>query len=146
MKNFFNFMRHTQLINFKIIVYSCKEIGGILKGKKLKPSLSPKKIQEYIDDFQKGNEIKSLPMGPYEYDCCVEYLKMLRKELFKNRKDFSMITLRFGPNLKYGVTEVPAEDCLIKVAKEVGFDFSEERLLALNSEYDFKSSFFEDAA
>ena len=146
MKNFFNFMRHTQLINFKIVVYSCKEIVELIKGKSTAPSISSDKLHEYLKDFQEGNGVKPLPMGAYEYDCCVEYLKMFRKEFFKNRKDFSTITLVFGEDDKYGIVLMPVEDCLLMVAKEVGLELVEENLLTHQSEYVFKSLFFENAA
>ena len=90
--------------------------------------------------------MKPLPKGAYEYDCCVEYLKMFRKEFFKNRKDFSTITLVFGEDDKYGIVQTPVEDCLLMVAKEVGLELVEENLLIHQSEYVFKSLFFENAA
>lgn len=127
MKNFCNFMRHFQLINCKIVVYAFKELKCLFRGESLKPKFTPDTISNYMEDLKKGT-VKPLPMGPYEYSCCVEYLKMIRRELFKNRKSFKFITLTFCECDEYCLICPPLEDCLDKVAKEVGFEvICEER-------------------
>ena len=83
MKNFSDFMRHFQLINCKIVVYACKELKCLLRGESFKTDT----VHEYMEDLRKGI-VKPLPMGAQEYSCCVEYLKMMRRELIKNRNNF----------------------------------------------------------
>lgn len=127
MKEFYSFMRHFQLINCKIVVYACKELKCLIRGESREPKFTPEIIHEYMEDLKKGT-VKPLPMGPYEYGCCVEYLKMIRRELFKNRKQFKFMTLTFCECDEYGLICLPIEDCLNRVAKEVGFEvICEER-------------------
>ena len=127
MKNFSNFMRHYQLINCKIVVYACKELKCLLRGESLKPSFNPETIGEYMEDLKNGI-VKPLPMGAYEYSCCVEYLKMIRRELVskKNRNKFVMLT--FCKNDYQGLVCPPLEDCLKMVANEVGFELVHEEI------------------
>ena len=91
----------------------------MLRGESFEPKLTPETIHEYMDDLKSGT-LKSLPMGGYEYSCCVEYLKKIRRELFKSRckSKFMMITF---DEYESGVVCPPLEDCLEMVAKEVGF-------------------------
>lgn len=127
MKKFSTFMRHFQLINCKIVVYACKELKCLLRGESLKPSFNPETISEYMNDLKNGI-VKPLPMGAYEYSCCVEYLKMIRRELVskKNRNKFVMLT--FGKVDRYGIVSPPIEDCLKMVANEVGFELVHEEI------------------
>lgn len=120
MKNFSDFMRHFQLINCKIVVYACKELKCLFRGESLKPSFNPETIHEYMKGLKEGGA-KPLPMGAYEYSCCVEYLKMMRRELTKNRNKSKFMMLTFDEYDHYGIACPPIEDCLEKVAKEVGF-------------------------
>ena len=70
-----------------------------------------------------------LPMGAYEYDCCVEYLKKLRRMLYALRKDFQFITLEFDDVDTCQTVIPPLEDCLEMVCKEVGFKMIEENFM-----------------
>jgi hypothetical protein len=119
MKNFSNFMRHFQLINCKIVVYACKELKCMLRGESFEPTLTPENIQEYMEDLKSGT-MKKLPMGGYEYSCCVEYLKKIKRELIKSRCKSKFMMLTFD-EYEPGVVCPPLEDCLEMVAKEVGF-------------------------
>lgn len=139
MRNFNSFIRHYQLINWKIVVYSIKEIGCLLKGESGKPSLTTEKISEYMSKLEKGNVVESLPMGSYEYDCCVEYLKKIRHELLANRKNFATLTLTFGKTRNYPFAVAPLEDCLEMVTKEVGFKVVDEKFGNNQYEYTLKS-------
>ena len=138
MKKFSNFMRHFQLINCKIVVYACKELKCLLRGESLEPSFNPEIIHEYMEDLKDGN-VKSLPMGAYEYSSCVECLKMIRRQLLKNRKDFEVLTLIFNDIDYYGMLKTPVEDCLIMVAKEVGYEVIDEKIGSTQDEYTLKS-------
>ena len=120
-------MRHFQLINCRIVVYACKELKCLIRGESLEPSITPETIQEYMEDLKKG-VVKSLPMGAYEYSCCVEYLKMIRREIVskKNRNKFVLLTFdKADPN---GLVCPPLEDCLKMVANEVGFELIDEQI------------------
>ena len=141
MKNFFKFMRHTQLLNWKIVVYSCKELACIFKGGKLEPSFSSDVISKYMEDLSRGKNLEPLPMGAFEYDCCVEYLKKIRQLLFESRKDFSEIVIVFDELNRYHMATPPLEDCLFKVANEVGYEVTEEKILDDRSEYTLVSIF-----
>ena len=121
MKNFSDFMRHFQLINCKIVVYACKELKCLSRGERLEPSFNPETIHEYMESLKEGN-VKSLPMGAYEYSCCVEYLKMMRRELIKNRNNFKFMILTFDEDVHYDIACPAVEDCLYMVAREVGFE------------------------
>ncbi len=127
MKKFSNFMRHFQLINCKIVVYACKELKCLFRGESLEPSFNPETIHEYMEDLKNGI-VKPLPMGAYEYSCCVEYLKMIRRELVnkKNRNKFVLLT--FNKIDKHGLVCPPLEDCLKMVANEVGFELINEEI------------------
>ena len=64
----------------------------------------------------------------YEYSCCVEYLKMIRREIVskKNRNKFVLLTFdKADPN---GLVCPPLEDCLKMVANEVGFELIDEQI------------------
>lgn len=132
-------MRHFQLINCKIVVYACKELKCIFRGESLEPSFNPETIGKYMDDIKKGN-VKALPMGPYEYSCCVEYLKMIRRELIKNRNKSKFMMLTFGESDEFGVICPPLEDCLEMVAKEVGFAVICEEVKGNKYTYTLKST------
>lgn len=138
MRKFYNFMRHFQLINWRIMVHSFNELKCILRGNRLEPSFNPQTIQEYMEDFKKGT-IKPLPMGAYEYNCCVEYLKKIRHELFSNRDNFESFTLVFGKSDFYDLVIVPLEDCLEMVANEVGFKVTGEKIGDDKYEYTLES-------
>ncbi len=92
-----------------------------------------------MEDLKKGN-VKPLPMGPYEYSCCVEYLKMIEHELIKNRCKSKFITLTFDEYSKYGMACPPLEDCLEKVAQEVGFAVVYEEIKNNSYIYTLKST------
>ena len=141
MKNFFNFMRHTQLLNWKIVVYSCKELSCIFKGESLEPSFTPDVISEYMEELSKGEKPKALPMGAYEYDKCVEYLKKIRHCLFGARENFTKLMIVFDETNRYHMVTPPLEDCLFKVAEEVGFKVTDEKLLDDRFEYTLESIF-----
>lgn len=126
MKNFSKFMRHFQLINCRIIVYAAKEIGCIARGGSLKPSFTPEYASKYIKEIVDGKPPKALPMGAYEYSCCVEYLKLIRSKLWKNRENFDELVLVFGEVDRHGCILLPVEDCLEMVAKETGFSMDEK--------------------
>ena len=128
MKNLYNFLRHMQLINMHIIRYAFKEIACILKGDRLAPSFNPETMESYLKDLKEGNPPKKLSMGAYEYDCCVEYLKKLRKVLVQSRKDFRQIVLTFDEIDTCQTIIPPLEDCLELVAKEVGFELVDENI------------------
>lgn len=139
MKNFCNFMRHFQLINCKIVVYASKELMCLFRGESLEPNFNPETIHEYMDDLKKGT-VKPLPMGAYEYSCCTEYLKMIRRELIKNRNQSKFMTLTFGEYDRYGLVYPPLEDYLAMVAKEVGFEVVYEEFEGDKYTYTLKST------
>lgn len=139
MKNFSDFMRHFQLINCKIVVYACKELKCLFRGGSLKPSYNPDTIREYMEDHRKGI-VKTLPMGAHEYSCCVEYLKMMRRELIKNRNNFKFMMLTFDEDVHYDIACPAVEDCLFMVAKEVGFEVVCEEVQNNKYMYTLKST------
>ena len=139
MKNFSDFMRHFQLINCKIVVYACKELKCLFRGESLEPSFNPETIHEYMEELKKGN-VKPLPMSAYEYSCCVEYLKMIRRELIKNRNNSKFMMLTFCKSNEYGVICPPLEDCLEMVAKDVGFAVICEEIQGDKYTYTLKST------
>ena len=141
MRNFYNFMRHFQLINWRIVIHSINELKCLAKGEYREPSFNTSTIPEYIEDLRKGI-VKPLPMGAYEYHYCVEYLKMIRREVWKNRKALESITLKFGERGPYHLVIVPVEDCLEMVAEEVGFKLVEEIDTGVGYEYVLKSEFW----
>lgn len=126
MRDFSKFMRHFQLINCRIIVYAAKELGCLARGQRLKPSFTPETASEYIKDIVDGKPPKALPMGAYEYSCCVEYLKLIRRTLWKNRNNFKKLVLVFGEVDRFGCILLPVEGCLEMVAKETGFSVDEK--------------------
>lgn len=126
--NFFNFVRHMHSINLQIIIYASKEIACILKGDCLAPSFNPETMSEYLKDLQNGNPLKALPMGAYEYDCCVEYLKKIRRHLFNSRENFKVLKLVFNEFDTCQTVVPPLEDCLEMVAKKVGFKLTDESI------------------
>lgn len=133
-------MRHLQLINWKIVIYSFQELKCLSKGDKLSPSFDFKAFKKYMEDLKKG-KIKALPMGAYEYSCCVQYLKKIRHELWKNRKNFKSITLVFDKCSSSGIVLCPLEDCLEMVAEEVGFSVINEEIEFKKYEYTLRSEF-----
>lgn len=141
MKNFFNFMRHIQLLNWKIMVYSCKELSCLAKREKLEPRYTPSAISEYMENVSRGKKLEPLQMGAYEYDCCVEYLKKIRSCLFKSRGDFAKLLIVFDDINRYHMVTPPLEDCLNKVTEEVGFKVTDENILDDRFEYTLESIF-----
>ncbi len=141
MRKFFNFMRHLQLINWKIIVYSIKELKCILRGGKETPSFDPATVQAYLDDLKNGREPKSLPMGAYEYSCCVEYLKKIRRALCSSYEDFGTMILVFDELDDWQTITPPIEDCLELVAEQVGFKVISEKIYFERYEYTLKCIF-----
>lgn len=139
MKNFSNFMRHFQLINCKIVVYACKELKCLFRGESLKTSCNPDTVREYMEDLKEG-VVKPLPMGAREYSCCVEYLKMMRRELIKNRGKSKFMMLTFDEDVHYGIACPAVEDCLSMVAKEVGFEVVCEEVQNNKYMYTLKST------
>ena len=139
MKDFYSFMRHFQLINCKIVVYACKELKCLIRGESLKPSFNPDTAREYIEDLKKGI-VKPLPMGAHEYSCCVEYLKMMKRELIKNRNKFKFMMLTFDEDVNYDIACPPIEDCLYMVAREVGFEVVCEEVQNNKYMYTLKST------
>ena len=142
MRNFYNFMRHFQLINWRIVIHSINELKCLAKGERLKPSFNTDTIPEYLEDLRKGI-VKPLPMEAYEYHYCVEYLKMIRRKLWENRKDFESFTLVFGDMYKHRLPIAPVEDCLEMVAKEAGFEVISETDTGVGYNYVLKSKFWE---
>ncbi len=139
MKNFSSFMRHFQLINCRIVVYACKELKCLFRGESLKPSFNSETIHEYMKDLKEGG-VKPLPMGAYEYSCCVEYLKMMRRKLVKNRNKSKFMMLTFDECEHYGIACPPFEDCLFMVAREVGFEVVCEEVQNNKYMYTLKST------
>ncbi len=139
MKNFSDFIRHFQLINCKIVVYAYKELKCLSRGERLEPSFNPETIHEYMESLKEGN-VKSLPMGAYEYSCCVEYLEMMRRELIKNRNQSKFMMLTFSKYDHFGTVCPPLEDCLSMVAKEVGFEVIYEEIQGNKYTYTLKST------
>lgn len=139
MRNLSTFMRHFQLINCRIVVYAFNELKCIARGESLEPSLNPEKIEEYIKNLKEGS-VKPLPMSAYEYGCCVEYLKIIRRELIRRRNSFKFIMLTFSKTDSYGNVCVPLEDCLEKVANEVGYAIVYEDMKSEAYTYTLKST------
>lgn len=143
MNNFHNYLRHIHLVFSRIIKYAYKELVCILKGGSLTPSFTPDMIPAYFEDLKNGKKLQDLPMGAYEYHCCVEYLKKFRSQLFRSRKSFDEIKLSFFEIDENLIIISPLEDCLITVANEIGFDLIEENIDGIDYEYTFKSRFFQ---
>ena len=141
MKNFSQFMRHIQLINCRIVIYAGKKLICIAKGGKLKPSFDHKSISEYMEDLKQGRPMKALPMGAYEYDCCVKYLKKIRRILWYSRENFETLILEFSKTDKHQVVITPLEDCLEMVAKDVGFKLTNEEIFGDKYIYTIESVF-----
>ena len=120
-------MRHFHLINCKIVVYACKELKCLFRGESLEPSFNSETISEYMENL-KNRVVKPLPMGAYEYSCCVEYLKMIRRELVNKRNRNKFVMLTFSKSDNSGVICPPLEDCLKMVANEVGFELVDEQI------------------
>lgn len=139
MKKFSDFMRHFQLINCKIVVYACKELKCLIRGESLEPKFNPETAMEYMEDLKHGT-VNPLPMGAYEYSCCVEYLKMIRRELFKTQNRGNFMVLTFGEYDRHGVICPPLEDCLEMIAKEVGFAVVCEEVQGDKYTYTLKST------
>lgn len=142
MKNFYNLLRHIRLINRRIFVYAVKEIWCILKGGKRTPSLNEKNFSKYMDDIKNGKKLRALPMGAYEYGCCVEYLKLIQRILWSKRNNFNSLVLEFSQTDKYGIIMPPLEDCLEMVAKEVGFKLTNENIFYDKYSYTLESTFY----
>ena len=111
----------------------------LAKGGSLEPSFTPEVISEYMEDFSKGEKLKPLPLGAYEYECCVEYLKKIRRTLVASRENFRILTIVFDEANRYNMVTPPVEDCLYKVAEEVGFAVIDENLYDEKFEYTLKS-------
>lgn len=140
MRDFYKFMRHFQLINCRIVVHSLNELKCLLKGGRLEPSFDPKTVDEYLKALEEGN-VKTLPMGAYEYSCCVEYLKKIRKELIRRRGRHKILFLEFSGMDEFDMVISPLEDCLEMVAKEVGFEVVDEEILPNKYQYTLVSLF-----
>ena len=139
MKNFSIFLRHFQLINCKIVIYATKELKCLLRGESLEPSFDSEAFKEYMNDLKNGI-VKPLPMGAYEYGCCVDYLKIIKRELLKTRCRTKFMTLTFSEHSKNGVIFPPLEDCLNLVAKEAGFAVVCEKIKKDSYNYTLKST------
>lgn len=142
MRNFYNFMRHYWLINWWILVHSFKELMCLIRGESLEPSLTPQTISKYIQGLQDGEFPTELPMGAYEYDCCVEYLKKIRRLLKASRNDFKSLVLVFDEQDSRQIVIPPLEDCLQKVSKKVGFNVIDEKAFEERYEYTLESVFW----
>ncbi len=140
MKKFFKFVRHIQLINCKIVVYSSKELMCLLRGDKLQPSFTSKEALKYMDALKRGENSPPLPMGAYEYHYCVDYLKIFRKKVIENENNLQYLALVFNEVNQYGIPCPPLEDCLKKVADEVGFELLQEEIHDNFYWYSFKST------
>lgn len=143
MKNFYNFLRHIQRLNFCIMKYAFKELVCIFKGDHLAPSFNPETMSTYLNNLKEGKTLAPLPMGAYEYDCCVEYLKKLRTKLVSSRKDFSQIVVTFDEIDTCQTVIPPLEDCLEMVYKEVGFKLVDESIETFSCVYTFESLFYQ---
>ena len=141
MNNFSQFIRHIWLINTRIVVYTCKKLICMAKGDKLKPSFNMKMVYEYMEDIKEGKRLKPMPMGAYEYSCCVKYLKKIKSLLKTSREDFHSLVLEFGEKDKHSIVITPLEDCLEKVAEEVGFKLTSEEIGSEKYVYTFQSTF-----
>ena len=139
MRKFCTFMRHFQLINCRIVVHAFNELMCMFRGESLESSFNSETIHEYMEDLKKGT-VKPQLMGTYEYSCCTEYLKKIRRELFKNRNNFETLTLTFGEIDHYGIICCPLEYCLEMVAKEVGFEVIDEEIGSEKYTYTLKST------
>lgn len=143
MRKFYNFMRHYWLINWWIVVHSFKELMCLMKGESLEPSMNSEAISKCIQLVRDGELSIELPMGAYEYDCCVEYLKKIKSLLIASRKNFEHLTIVFDEVNSRQLVIPPLEDCLCKVAKEVGFCVIDETAYDTKYEYILKSEFWE---
>lgn len=61
-------------------------------------------------------------MSAFEYSICVEYLKIIRYELIKNRKHFKFLVLTFTKHKPYLMIYPPLQEYLEMVAREAGFE------------------------
>lgn len=92
-----------------------------------------------MEDLREGI-VKPLPMGAHEYSCCVEYLKMIRRELIKNRNNFKFMVLTFDEDAHYDIACPAVEDCLYMVAREVRFEVVYEEVQNNKYMYTLKST------
>lgn len=134
MKTFINYMRHFWLINFYIAKYSCKVISRIFKGDStFLPS--HRVIRANLEMMTRNGLIKPPNMCAYEYDCCVEYLKIIRKNFHFSRKSDSEFSIVFSA-LDTPQVYIPIYETYFKmVAKECGFDIT--HIEKLNETYIF---------
>lgn len=123
--------------------YAFKELVCIFKGDHLAPSFNPETMSTYLNNLKEGKTLDPLPMGAYEYDCCVEYLKKLRTKLVSSRKDFSQIVVTFDEIDTCQAVIPPLEDCLEMVYKEVGFKLVDESIETFSYVYTFESLFYQ---
>ena len=110
-------------------MYAFREIVCIIKGDRLAPSFNPETMSEYFEELKSGRITKPLPMGAYEYDCCVEYLKKIRNRIFASKDNYSKLVLVFDEYDTCQNVIPPLEDCLEMVAKEVGFEVIDEKIM-----------------
>ena len=69
---------------------------------------------------------EGLPMGGYEYHCCLQYLSIIQN-CFKNAKKNNLLPplyLEFPENTK--IISPPLEDCLELLLNDLGFSITEE--------------------
>lgn len=132
MKNFYNYMRHLQLINWHICRYSLKALRSQAEGDFFLPSVKHHTEEYFLNksssECPMPKEFPEVNMGGYEYDCCVEYLKNLRRTLFKHGSQ-SKYTLEFSEiqnNLTSDLILCPLENCLFTVARQCGFKVIEQ--------------------
>ncbi len=134
MKNFYNYIRHLQLINWHICRYSLKALHCSFNGDLFLPSAMHHTEEYYFKKSAENgtlmsNEFSEDDMGAYEYDCCVIYLKNLRTTLFKKGFLNSNYQLEFSEaknNLTSDLILCPFANCFYTVAKKCGFKVIDE--------------------
>lgn len=118
---FFNYIRLFQLINWHICRYSVKCLYYSFKGDPFLPTFNPDDFENYLDKcFSPDGDFKGLPMGAYEYECCIIYLKTIRKTMLKEGPSSNIYTIDFSRSNPLGYTLVPLKDCLQKVTNDCG--------------------------
>ena len=132
MKNFYNYMRHLQLINWHICRYSLKALHCQVNDDFFLPSVKHHTEEYFFNNSSSEcpmpKEFPEVNMGGYEYSCCVEYLKNLRTTLFKHglQTKYKLEFSEIKNNLTSDLILCPLENCLFTVARQCGFKVIEQ--------------------
>lgn len=134
----FNYYRYTSLIKWLKIKYATRIGVCLLKGDDFLPTIRDSLLYGFgTEEFEKVLN-DGIPMGGYEYRCCLQYLKKIHnyfKEIH-HKKLCPPYTLEFSDTYN-NIVIAPLEDCLEKVLNELGFKIVSEQLSPNSYVYEF---------